>query len=441
VAISDLAAAGGAPFERSGQLLSDGRASLKREQAEQASRLEIAADYAALNPPTSDRPAATLPGTEGAVLLGGEGVPPVAEFAVVELAAAWGMTTDAGRGYLAQAMEIRHRLPRVRRLMRAGKVPAWRARRIAERTICLPPDGAAWVDVKVAPFADRVGVIVLERLVEEAIVRFDPESAAQKALEALETRHATVTMERALTGYGAGALATGRLEAILDAADALDLDAALSDVAADLAKAGDTDPWDVRRAKALGLLARGEAVELPDGVEPRRRREVVLHVHLSDAGLRGAGDGIAELRTHTGHPLGPVTVEQVQEWCATPNATVTVRPVLDLAETLRSSGYQPSGRLRDQVIALNPTCVFPHCGRPADNLDLDHITEHAQGGPTDSDNLAPLCRRHHRAKTFSAWHYVRLGPGEYLWTSPHGYQWVKDQDGTRDVSRDLRDTG
>ena len=28
---------------------------------------------------------------------------------------------------------------------------------------------------------------------------------------------------------------------------------------------------------------------------------------------------------------------------------------------------------RDQIIAINPTCVFPWCHRPAGNLALDHI--------------------------------------------------------------------
>jgi hypothetical protein len=282
---------------------------------------------------------------------------------------------------------------------------------------------------------------VLERMVEEALVRFDPETAAAHALEALEARHATITLDHLLDT----ALATGRLDAVLDVADALDLDAALSQLAGELATAGDCDPLPVRRAKALGLLARGETPMLTDrsdgttpaGAVARRRREVVLHVHLAQAALHGAGDGIMLLSTATGHPLGPVTVEQVQDWCGAPEAAVVVKPVLDLAETLTSSGYTPSPRLREQVIERHRTCVFPHCTRPAERLDLDHIRPYAAGGKTETDNLAPLCRRHHRAKTHGGWIYHRLAATEYLWTSPHGYQWITDPDGTRSVT----DTG
>ncbi len=49
----------------------------------------------------------------------------------------------------------------------------------------------------------------------------------------------------------------------------------------------------------------------------------------------------------------------------------------------------------------------------------------------------PLCRRHHRLKTHhSGWGYTVLEPGCYLWSSPHGYQFLRDHRGTTDVTRD-----
>lgn len=429
---------GASPLDSSGGLLDALRTSRAREQAEAVLQLRLAVEYAAFNAPDSIHPAATVPGTEGEMTLAGEGAPGVAEFAVVEFAAALGMSTDAGRAYLGDVLELAHRLPATWRQVTASRVPAWRARRIAQRTHSLPPEGAAWVDEQVAPVAGRVGPVVLDRLVGEAIVRFDPERAAEDAIAALDARHVEITLEAILDG----ALATGRLDAVLDVADALELDATISDYAAALAAAGDTSPLDVRRAKALGLLARGQAPDLPDQTDqtdqaksPRRRRQAVLNIHLSETALHGYGEGgFATLKSHTGHPLGQVTIEQVQEWCGNPDAQITVKPVLDLAQQVATAGYQPTAWLRDLVVALNLTCVFPHCDRPADNLDLDHIVEYARGGPTSSDNLAPLCRRHHRAKTHDAWTYTRLGPGEHLWTSPHRYRFIKDTDGTHDVT-------
>ncbi len=45
-----------------------------------------------------------------------------------------------------------------------------------------------------------------------------------------------------------------------------------------------------------------------------------------------------------------------------------------------------------------------------------------------------MCRRHHRIKTHGAWTYRTIEPGTYLWTSKHGYQYLRDTTGTIDVS-------
>ena len=52
---------------------------------------------------------------------------------------------------------------------------------------------------------------------------------------------------------------------------------------------------------------------------------------------------------------------------------LTVRPVIDLAETRHSAGYQPSPTLADQIQLRDRTCVFPWCNRPARGCDKDHI--------------------------------------------------------------------
>src|SRR3954451_22904767 len=74
---------------------------------------------------------------EQALPLGGEGCPEVAEFAVVEFAAALGKSTPAGRTYLAQVVEARYRLTDCWKKLEAGQVPAWKLRFIADRTMVL----------------------------------------------------------------------------------------------------------------------------------------------------------------------------------------------------------------------------------------------------------------------------------------------------------------
>src|SRR5262245_28300831 len=65
----------------------------------------------------------------------GEGAPWVAEFAVAEFAAALGLPTEVGKAYVGEALELRHRLPRLWARVQAGDLQAWRARRIARTTL------------------------------------------------------------------------------------------------------------------------------------------------------------------------------------------------------------------------------------------------------------------------------------------------------------------
>ena len=90
------------------------------------------------------------------------------------------------------------------------------------------------------------------------------------------------------------------------------------------------------------------------------------------------------------------------------------------------------------------TCRFPWCQRPARACDADHVVayDHAaeaegrvQPGPTHTDNLAALCRRHHRLKTHSRWQVSAPKPGLLVWTSPHGHCWTVDATGTTPLPR------
>ena len=116
-----------------------------------------------------------------AIPIAGPGAPLVAEFSVAEFAAAVGMTTDSGKHYLGQAVELRYRLPRLWKRVVAGDLAGWKARRIADETIshALTGEAAAHVDRHVAPVAHKVGSRAVDRLVAEAIARYMPETAEQ----------------------------------------------------------------------------------------------------------------------------------------------------------------------------------------------------------------------------------------------------------------------
>ena len=403
-----------------------------------------------------------LLGREGELRLAGEGAFSVSEFAVTELAAGLGTSEHAAREYVGQAIELRDRLPRCWQQVVSGRLPAWKARRIARETIPLSGDAATYVDAHLAPFAASLSVTRVLRAVDAAVLRHDPELAAARARSAAE--HRGVWCHDGTDG-------TTRIEAVTSTPDAVAFAAALDDVAATLAFLGDTGEEQVRRAKAVGVLADPQyaldlsatadlAVDQPaDGHAARpglTRRATgrpsgpgtVLHVHLHTAATTPTSAMPAEpvARVHGGGATaGARPTTAVQQWLAdlAPGAVVTVTPVVDLTERFAVNAYEVPDRLRAQVEHRDDGCRFPWCGR-AGVFDVDHIDPYRfgeparSGGPpgqpppaqTRTDNLARLCRFHHRVKTHSGWDYRREPTGTLRWTSPLGRTYLVDETGT-----------
>src|SRR5215210_4679793 len=218
-------------------LLASIRASRDLENAEAARQLDLAARWADLHPPESIHSAAAFEvrGSDHEGPIAGEGCPLVAEFCIAELGAVLGISSTAAKKLIGHALELRHRLPRLWAQVQSGRVPAWRARLVAETTIHTTPtltvEAARFVDAQVAAVAGRIGPAQLDRLVAETIRRFhlaapDPASDPVDGYLHVDPRHATLHDEDV---HFAG---TMRFEAELDLADALDLNGALAHGAA-----------------------------------------------------------------------------------------------------------------------------------------------------------------------------------------------------------------
>lgn len=55
-------------------------------------------------------------------------------------------------------------------------------------------------------------------------------------------------------------------------------------------------------------------------------------------------------------------------------------------------------------------CLIPGCNVPAAWCEIHHVTEHARGGPTHTDNGVALCWHHHRTLDTSGWQ-IRMRGG------------------------------
>ena len=151
--------------------------------------------------------------------------------------------------------------------------------------------------------------------------------------------------------------------------------------------------------------------------------EVVLVFHVTDRDLLDTGSAWGATGVATSPKLGPVLLGRLQSWLLTAGK-VTIRPVVDHATIAPVDRHDPPERMAAAVRFRDPTCVYPACGRAAESCDLDHIDSYVpldEGGPpgqTHPDALAPLCRRHHRAKTFGAFTYQRMSDGSYAVDPP-----------------------
>jgi hypothetical protein len=120
---------------------------------------------------------------------------------------------------------------------------------------------------------------------------------------------------------------------------------------------------------------------------------------------------------------------------------MVIQPVIDLNQRISVDAYEAPDRVTEVLYLRNPCCPFPWCTNTTRRKDTDHIQPYVppeDGGPpgqTNTDNLAPLCRRHHRLKTHGGWSYAMPEPGIYLWRSPLGQRFLVDHTGTTHLTK------
>ncbi len=150
-------------------------------------------------------------------------------------------------------------------------------------------------------------------------------------------------------------------------------------------------------AMALGVAASSELLPTIGGAAPT----LVVTVRQEDL---VAGRGYAHLDTT---PV-PLTVAH-----HTGCAGVVQRVVLDTRGRITALGTEErvfNRRQRRAIAARDGGCLIPGCGVPAAWCEIHHVTEHARGGPTHTDNGVLLCWHHHRFLDHGGWR-IRMNHG------------------------------
>jgi hypothetical protein len=185
---------------------------------------------------------------------------------------------------------------------------------------------------------------------------------------------------------------------------------------------GDRRTSDQRRADAFVDLVTGQA----------GAPNIDLSVVVSTEVLEGCSDASGELIGY-----GPITAGHVTELVGGKNGDVNhVSDVSRVMVADEETGgllhvveprYRPSPWLDQAVRLRDLVCRFPGCSRNAvggaTGVDLDHTVPWPRGD-TSADNLAALCRHHHRLKHQAGWKVSSRPDGALAWTTPTGATFV-----------------
>jgi hypothetical protein len=273
-------------------------------------------------------------------------------------------------------------LPEISRAFREGRVSYSKVRALTR--IATPENEADLLNVALHGTAAQV----------EKLVRGYRSAREAEELDAANARH----RKRALTWYyddDGSVVIQCRLDpedgarvikAIECALDDMTNDAS-EDVSAETPEAD--DPVDAKRADALLRVAERSMAGGDVSPSPGERFEVTVHI---DAGTLSGRDPGGQCQTEDGLALCPETVRRLG--CD----SALVGLVEDDKGTPLNVGRRTraiSPAMRRALEARDRGCRFPGC--TATRFTEGHHVKHwANGGETRLDNLATLCRYHHR---------------------------------------------
>jgi len=468
-------------------------AAYARTVADNALMFRLAYEFATVNNEDATQHGRVLPGAERAVRIGGPGTPKVLEFAAADFGVRMQLGMVAAEHYLADALDVWHRLPLIAARVDAGEVKIPLVRQVAQQTRHLSVEAAAFVDAEMVESVD--GRLPFSRFVDVLagkVKAADPEVAEQREREAAERQFARKS-RNTIEGMGT-------FVARAPVAWVVGFDASVDYLAQALQALGDGEDLEARRVKAFAILANPmQAIELLAAFAAKRSETADEPLPIDDsapvdeppaddpqvdehaepetvespepelfrpsgfpAWLRDLVLGHRPGKTYTGvswskllprvqmfvhvaretlesgsgvtrfEGHGPLTLDYLRRHVA-PFQHCTIREVIDLEHQEPVDAYEIPARHRRAVHLRTPADCFPFATTTGE-VEIDHTVAYdPDGGEGQSslDNYGPLGKRHHRAKTHGHWAVQQPFPGVYVWRDGYGRFYLVDNTGTR----------
>lgn len=334
----------------------------------------------------------------------------------------------AGR-LVGDACRLSRDLPSTLDALSDGSIGVPHVRSLLEVASSLPADRVAAFEAAALERALRETPSAFRRRIRRLRERMHPEPLAARHELAREERR--VCLEPAEDGMAwlSLYLEAERGVAIMAHLDAV-ADARLEASAVDdgTSEPGSVAPAGSARAHlkldvAAGLLLGRSAIDPDDRplgvVTPR------VYVTVPVLTLLGHGDDPAELDGH-----GPIDAETARRLAAhAPSFRWTLtHPETGAYLSYGRKVYRVPADLAGYLRVRDGVCRFPGCSHRAAGCDVDHTSDWAAGGATRHDNLAHLCRKHHRLKHHTGWRMSQMPSGDIRWISPAGREHVTSPD-------------
>jgi hypothetical protein len=176
------------------------------------------------------------------------------------------------------------------------------------------------------------------------------------------------------------------------------------------------DHEDCTRPGGRGVAARGDSVGR-DGMRADRsasrtatartapsrsagscRSDVVVHVDLETL-----TNGLSESSTHRTAFGADLPVETIRRIACDANIIPLVLNGAGMPLDIGRGQRLASAAQRRALEATHDTCAFDGCAVAFHACQIHHIEYWEHGGPTDLDNMVPLCSRHHHAAHEGGW--------------------------------------
>ncbi|MBM0125021.1 hypothetical protein [Pimelobacter simplex] len=339
------------------------------------------------------------------ITLGGDGTPQVADLALLEIAIARHESVGTTRNAMADAFDLRHRLPTMWAGVREGRCEMWVVRKVARMARRLDRHQVRLVDTAVAAALDEAPARILT-IAEAKVIEADPIAHAQRIRKNRESKGVWYPKPRpgAQIDEVENTAGIGTVFARLDEADALehpravgDLATALAEHAAPPAEGQEPPSMDHWRAEAFAMLADPAAVlafyrsieDTPENPEveevaqqpsrdPRNRTaDLTIHLALDTDDTDGTLGPLARVEG-----LGPRLLDQVRDLLRG-HTNITLTPVIDLNGGRSVNGYEHPTDVKHRTELRTLGDVFPH----ATGLFTQH------GRAPDHDHTIPYDKK------------------------------------------------